>query len=53
MHRFFQIATFLLTLLLVATHDRNIPNSVNKDMSKLSSDLTTTSTITDSIERRD
>ncbi|TEY45960.1 hypothetical protein BOTCAL_0325g00030 [Botryotinia calthae] len=49
----FQIATFLIALLLAATHGRNIPNSVNNDVSKLNSDLTTTSTAIGFIERRD
>ncbi|KAF5873877.1 uncharacterized protein Bfra_005344 [Botrytis fragariae] len=53
MYRFFQVATFLLALLLATTHGRNIPNSLNNDVLKLNSDSPTAFTTTGSIERRD
>ncbi|TGO60454.1 hypothetical protein BCON_0035g00300 [Botryotinia convoluta] len=53
MHRFFQVTTFLLALLLATTHGRNIPNSLNNHVLKLNSDLSTTTTTIGSIERRD
>ncbi|KAF7930762.1 uncharacterized protein EAE98_001937 [Botrytis deweyae] len=53
MCRFFQVATFLLALLLAITHGRNIPNSLNNDVLKLNSGLPTTHTTTGFIEGSD